>query len=92
MIEWDDLSDWAKRQWLADLGLVIIVLVALALFSILVHRAIAHRSMVLFACLAVTALLALPLFPLLFAILAIPFEIAASVWRTRVMVQARRTD
>jgi hypothetical protein len=83
--EWDDLGNWEKRHRLGDIGLVIIVSAALAAFSILVHLAVARRSIALFVLLATVILFSAPLFPLLIAILAIPFEIAASLWRTRVI-------
>ena len=83
--EWDNLSDWARRQWLSDVGLAVIILAAIAAFSILLHRAVLHRSTLLFGCLALVFLFLIPLFPLLAAIVAIPFEIATSIWRTRVV-------
>jgi hypothetical protein len=82
--EWDNLSDWEKRHRLADIGLVIILLAGLAVFLILVHVAFTRRSILLFASLALAVLFSIPLFPLFIAILAMPVEIAASIWRTRV--------
>lgn len=83
--EWDYLSDWSKRQWLMDVGLAVILLVALALFLVLIYFAVAHRSAVLLAFLAIALLFSLRLFPLFIAILAVPLEITASLWRTRVI-------
>lgn len=85
--EWDNLSDWEQRQWLADVLVGVIILAALAALPILMYRAVLIRSTVLFGCLAVLLLLSIPLFPLFGAIVAIPFEIAASTWRTRVMTR-----
>jgi len=85
--EWDNLSDWDRRQWLSDVGLAVIILVALMSFSILLYRAFLHRSTMLVGCLVVVSLFSIPLFPLFAAILAIPFEIAASIWRTRVVTK-----
>ena len=83
-VEWDNLSDWEKRQRLGDMGLVIIVSAVLAVFSILVYFAVIRRSIALFAFLAMAVLFLIPLFPLFIAILASPLEIAASLWRTRI--------
>lgn len=83
--EGDNLSDWEKRHRLADIGLVIILLAGLAVFSILVHVAFTRRSILLFASLGLAVLFSIPLFPLFIAILAMPVEIAASIWRTRVV-------
>lgn len=82
--EWDDLSDWDRRQRLADIGLAFIVLAALAGFSILVAFAVTHRRVALLVVLAIAALFSIPLLPLFIAILTSPFEIAASLWRTRI--------
>jgi hypothetical protein len=83
--EWDYLSDWSKRQWLMDVGPAAILSATLALFSILIYFAALHHSTILFAFLAIALLFSLRLFPLFIAILAVPLEIIASLWRTRVM-------
>ena len=67
-----------------DIGLAIIVSAALAAFSILVHFAVTHRNITLLFFLAVGTLFSIPLFPLFIAILAGPFEIAASLSRTKI--------
>ncbi len=85
--EWDNLSDWDRRRWLSDVGLAVIILAALVSFSILLYRAVLHRSTMLLGCLTVVFLFSIPLFPLFGAILAIPFELAASIWRTRVVTK-----
>lgn len=85
--EWDNLSDWDRRQWLPDVGLAMIILAALAAFSVLLYHAVLHRSTVLIACLVVVLLCSIPLFPLFAAIVATPFEIVASIWRTRAVTQ-----
>jgi hypothetical protein len=81
--EWDNLSNWAKRQWLGDVGLALILLAASAVWALLVRYAATHHSIVLFALSAAAVLLSMPLFPLFIALLAVPIEIAASIWRTR---------
>src|SRR5712691_9294739 len=83
--ELDELSDWEKRQRLADIGLVVVLLAVLAVFSVLVYFAVARHSIVLFFLLAMAVLFSIPLFPLFISILAIPLEIGASLWRTRVI-------
>jgi len=70
---------------LSDVGLAVIILAAPAAFSILLYRAVLHRNTMLFGCLVVVFLFSVPLFPLFAAIVAMPFEIAASIWRTRVV-------
>jgi len=79
------LSDWYRRLWLSDVGLAVIILAALVAFSALLYRAVLHGSIVLLGCLVVVFLFSIPLFPLFAAFIAIPFEIAASIWRTRVL-------
>lgn len=83
--EWDDLGDWERRQRLGDVGLAIILSAVLAGFFILVHLAVKHRSLALLVFLAVATLFSIRLFPLFIAILVGPFEIAASLWRTRII-------
>jgi len=83
--EWDYLSDWSKRQWLMDVGLAGILSATLALFSILIYFAALYHSAILFTFLAIALLFSLRLVPLFIAILTIPLEIMASLWRTRVM-------
>ena len=88
--EWDDLSDWEKRRWLADVRLAVIVLVLLAVLSVLVHSEIVTRSTALVALSVVAFVFLISLFPLFIAILAVPLQIAASLWRTRIVGASRR--
>lgn len=60
-----------------------LLLGALAVWVLFVRYALAHHSIILSALSAAAVLLSIPLFPLFIAILAVPFEIAASIWRTR---------
>lgn len=83
--EWDNLSDWSQRRWLSDVWLAAIILIGLLLYSVLVYRAVIHRSILILGSLALVLLPLIPLLPLLTAIVATPFEIAASIWRTRVL-------
>lgn len=82
--EWDYLTNWAKRQWLMDVVLALILLSGLAGFGILAYFAVAHRSTVLLTIASMVLALSIPLVPLYLAILAIPGSIAASLWRTRI--------
>jgi hypothetical protein len=81
--EWDNLSNWAKRQWLGEVGLALILLTALAVLVLFVRYAVTHHSIIVFVLSATVVLISIPLFPLFVAILGVPFEIAASIWRTR---------
>lgn len=82
--EWDYLSQWEKRQWISEVGLTILVLIAVAIFAFLTRSAIVHRQTLVLVCLGLALAFSVPLLPLVFAILEVPFEIAASLWRTRV--------
>jgi hypothetical protein len=81
--EWDYLSDWEKRQWLGDIPLIFILFAVLAGFVTFAYFALVRRSLVMI----VLSLAGVPfaaVFVRLFIIMsAIPFEIAASRWRTR---------
>lgn len=82
--EWDYLSDWEKRQWLTDIPLIFIFFAIVAAYGAAVHLALMHRSFVTI----VLSLLGIPfavVFLWLFILMsAIPFEIVASILRTRV--------
>jgi len=82
--EWDYLSNWAKRQRLMEFVLALILSAGFAGFAILAYFAFAHRSAVLLTLAFILLALSIPLLPLYQAILAIPVEIAASLWRTRI--------
>jgi len=88
--EWDDLSDWERRRWSAGVGLAVIVLLLLAVLSVLVYSAIVIRSTALVALSVVAFVCLISLFPLFIAILAVPFQIAASLWRTRIVGASER--
>jgi hypothetical protein len=81
--EWDYLSDGEKRQWLGDIPLIFILFAALAGLVTLAYFALVRRNLVL----TVLSLAGLPfavvLFRLFIIMSALPFEIAASRWRTR---------
>ena len=82
--EWDYLSDWEKRQWLRDIPLILIFFAIVAAYGAVVYLALTHRSVVTI----VLSLVGIPfavVFLWLFILMsAIPFEIAASMLRTRV--------
>src|SRR3954468_14606453 len=63
-VEWDHLDDWEKRKRMADVGLAIILLVGLALFSLLGYVAFIRRSVLLACVWAAAALFSVPLWPL----------------------------
>ena len=88
--EWDDLNDWERRRWLADVGLAVMVLVLLAILSVLVHSAIVTRGTVLVALSLVAFVCLISPFPLFIAVLAVPFQIVASLWRTRTVRASQR--
>lgn len=82
--EWDYMSDWAKGYWLRDVLLIFILLPIIAAYGALVYFAVVHRSFVASALSIVAipfALASLFMFVLTFPI---PFQIAASILRTRV--------
>jgi hypothetical protein len=83
-IEWDQLGPWEKQQWMRDVWLAIIVVAALILFVLAEYVAITRRSLLMSCVMVLLALFSIPLWSLFSAILSIPFEIAASLWRTRV--------
>ena len=83
-IEWDQLGSWEKQQWMRDVWLAIIVVAALILFVLTGYVAIKRRSLLLSCVMVLLALFSIPLWSLFSAILSIPFEIAASLWRTSV--------
>ena len=83
-VEWDHLSDWEQQSRMREVGLAIILLVGLALLSLLGYVAFRRRSLLLACVWAALALLSVPLWPLFVGILSLPFEIAASLWRTRI--------
>jgi hypothetical protein len=82
--EWDYLSDWEKRQWLMDIPLMFILFALVAAYATVAYFAVVHRGLIMI----VVSLAGIP-FALVFLWLsilmaAIPFQIAASLFRTRV--------
>jgi hypothetical protein len=81
--EWDYLSDWEKRQWLRDIPLILILFAVLAGYGTVAYLAVVHRAFVMI----VLSLIGIPftvVFLRLFILMsAMPFEIAASLLRTR---------
>ena len=82
--EWDYLSDWEKRQWLWDIPLIFILFAVVAAYGAVAYLAVVHRGFVMI----VLSLLGIPfalVFLWLFVLMsAIPFQIVASILRTRV--------
>jgi hypothetical protein len=81
--EWDYLSDWEKRQWLADIPLMCILFTALAGFVVFAYFALVRRSAVMILLSVVGVPFAAAFLRLFIITSAVPFEIAASRWRTR---------
>jgi hypothetical protein len=81
--EWDYLSVWEKRQWLRDIPLIFILFVVLAAYGAVAYFAVVHRGFVMI----VLSLLGIPFalisLWLFFLMSAIPFQIVASILRTR---------
>ena len=82
--EWDHLNEWEKRQWLADVRLAFILFGGLSIFSVVLLYTVSHRKLVLMAILLATFASSIPLIPLVTAIFKVPFEIASSIYRTRI--------
>jgi hypothetical protein len=84
-VEWDNLSDWEKRQRSRQtFGLTIITSVILSGFGFLVHFAVTRQSIPLFVLCTLAAIPASVFLAMLGASLLDVFGIAASLWRTRV--------
>lgn len=83
--EWDHLSDSEKRRWLRDIPLIVILLAGLAAYGAVVYLAVLHRTFIMIG----LSLIGIPfalVFLLMFILMSsIPFEIASSIWRTRVL-------
>ena len=91
-IEWDHLAPWDQRRWMADTRLAVIVSGALILFLLALAIAVRRHSVLLSCLLMAGMLFSIPLWPLFLAVLSVPFEIAASLWRTRVRGNNRTVD
>jgi hypothetical protein len=81
--EWDDLSDWAQGYWLRDVLLIFVLLPIIAAYGTLLYFALVHRSVVTIALSVVGIPFALAALLMLVLIFPIPFQIAASILRTR---------
>lgn len=91
-VEWDNLSDWEKRQRSAQTsGLLIICSAALVGFAILVYLALARHNTVLLILSALAVIPSSMFFGMLIALLLDAFHIAASAWRTRITPVLRRS-
>jgi hypothetical protein len=82
--EWDCLSVWEKRQWLRDIPLIFILSAVVAAYGAVAYFAAVHRgfSMIVLSLLGIP--FALVFLWLFFLLSAIPFQIVASILRTRV--------
>jgi uncharacterized membrane-anchored protein YitT (DUF2179 family) len=81
--EWDYLSDWDKRQWRADAGIVFILFVLLLIPVGLGYTAWHQRSVTMLAVFVASMVIAV-VFLRLFGMLLVGFvDIARSIWRTR---------
>lgn len=81
--EWDYLSNWEKRQWLKEVPLIFIFLAILAGCVSLVYFGVARRDVVLIVLSFAAAPVGIVSFRLFIIMSAIPFQIAASLLRTR---------
>jgi hypothetical protein len=81
--EWDYLSDWEKRQWLGDIPLIFILFAVLAGLVVFAYFALVRHSPVMILLSVAGVPFAAVFFRLFIITSAIPFEIAASRWRTR---------
>jgi hypothetical protein len=91
-IEWDQLGPWQRQQWIRDVGLAIIVLAVLIVLSVSGYVAVRRHSLLLTCLIVVVVLFSIPVWKLFAAILSIPFEIAASLWRTRIAERSRADE
>lgn len=86
--EWDNLSEWDKRQWLRDIPLIFILLAGFATYGAASYLALSHRSLIMI----VLSLVGMPFAAVFlwqsFPMFAIPFKILGSVLRTRVFDRA----
>lgn len=82
--EWDYLSDWEKWQWLGDTPFIFISFAVVAAYGAAVYIAVVHRRFVMVVLSLVGFPFALVFLRLFILISAIPFQIVASILRTRV--------
>jgi hypothetical protein len=81
--EWDYLSDWNQGYWLSDVRLIFILLAIVVAYGTLVYFAVVHRSFITISLSFVSIPFALASLLMLVLIFPIPFQIAASIMRTR---------
>jgi hypothetical protein len=82
--EWDYLSDWEKQQWLRDIPLIFILFAMVAVYGTVAYFAVVHRSFVTIVLSLVGIPFGLAFLWLLFMVSVAPFQITASILRTRV--------
>ena len=82
--EWDHLSVWEKRQWLRDIPLIFILFAVVAAYGAVAYFAVVHRGVVMIVLSLLGIPFALVSLWLFFLMSAIPFQIVASILRTRV--------
>jgi hypothetical protein len=91
-VEWDNLSDWEKRQRSRQtLGLLIIISAILTGFGIFVYFAVTRHNLLLLLLSALASIPSIVFLGLLVASLFDVFGIAASLWRTRIGPIVRRS-
>ena len=81
--EWDFMSDWERGFWLRDVLLIFILLALVAAHGTLNYFAVAHRGLLMILLSVVGAPFALAFLLLLVLMSPIPFQILASILRTR---------
>jgi hypothetical protein len=82
--EWDYLSVWKKRQWLRDFPLIFISFAAVAAYGAVAYFAAVHRGFIIILLSLLGIPFALAFLGLFFLMVATPFQIVASILRTRV--------
>jgi lipid-A-disaccharide synthase-like uncharacterized protein len=81
--EWDYLSNWEKRQWLKDVPLIFIFFAMLGGCVIVVYFAVVRRNVILFILSFAAVPFGVVSLRLFIVMSALPFQIAASLLRTR---------
>ena len=83
-VEWDDLSQWERKQRAWQLGIAPVILIALAIPAAIAYYGVHARSLIVLAIFAVLAIPA-PVFAWLLGLTIVEaLEIVKSMWRTRV--------
>jgi hypothetical protein len=83
--EWDYLNNWNKRQWLMDIPLVLILFAGLAGYGVVAYLAVLHRSLLMIVLSLIGIPVAIVFLRLFIAMSTIPFQIAGSLLRTRLL-------